>query len=132
MDRVDEHRDEYESWPLAIKEAVLDGKVAKGMTPTMVLVAIGKPTEVVDRGGGDQVWVYRTGGSSSGSGMGGSGSGILSGTTVGIGAGSGPVYIGAAPTIGLGGGGGPVYDTTEEREIVFRNGVVARADPPKK
>lgn len=146
MDRVDANRAEYENWPLNIKEAVLDGRVVKGMDATMVLVARGKPSEVVDRGNGDQVWVYRTGGG------GGSGSSMLRGTTVSIGAGSGGPYgsgypggypgtypggypgagypgtgVSTAPIV-LGGGGGGAYEPVEEHEIVFRDGLVVRGD----
>jgi hypothetical protein len=142
MDRVDANRAEYETWPLAIKEAVLDGRVVKGMTPSMVLVARGKPTEVVDRGGGDEVWVYRKGTGSGGS------PGMMRGTTVSIGTGSSGGYPGGYPGGGYPGGGypgtgistGPIimgggsnpYETVEEHEIVFRDGVVVRGDglPP--
>lgn len=144
MDRVDANRAEYENWPLNIKEAVLDGRVVKGMDPTMVLVARGKPTEVVDRGNGDQVWVYRTGTTGPGS------TGMLRGTTVSIGAGSGGPYGGGYPggypgggypggypgtgvttaPIVLGGGGGGGYESVEEHEIVFRDGLVVRGDGP--
>lgn len=159
MDRVDANRAEYEAWPLNIKEAVLDGRVLKGMDPTMVLVARGKPSEVVDRGNGDQVWVYRTGGG------GGGGSSMLRGTTVSIGSGGGypgSGYPGSgypggypgtyppggypgggypgtgvttAPIVLGGGGGGGGYEPVEEHEIVFRDGLVVRGDgsaPAKK
>ena len=150
MDRVDRHRDEYETWPIEVKQAVLDGKVAKGMTPTMVEVALGKPSEVVSRGGGDEVWVYKIRGSSSGS----SGGGI-GGTTVTVGTGypSGVYYPGTGGVYGGTGGvygsnsgiytsGIPVaiplpssgggYENDIEREVIFRDGIVARADPAPK
>ncbi|HYC71085.1 MAG TPA: hypothetical protein VEB66_07765 [Opitutaceae bacterium] len=145
MDRVDANRAEYEAWPLNIKEAVLDGRVIKGMDRTMVLVARGKPTEVVDRGSGDEVWVYRTGGGGS------SGSSLMRGTTVSIGAGSsggypgypsgypGGGYPGGYPGTGIttapivlgSGGSGGSYEPVEEHEIVFRDGLVVRGDGPK-
>lgn len=135
MDRVDANRAEYETWPLSIKEAVLDGRVVKGMDRTMVLVARGKPTEVVDRGSGDEVWVYRKGG--------GGGSSMMRGTSVSVGIGGGggypsghPGYPGGYPGTGvttapiiLGGGGGG-YEPVDEHEIVFRDGMVVRGDGP--
>lgn len=141
MDRVDAHRAEYETWPFNIKEAVLDGRVVRGMTPSMVLVARGKPTEVVDRGGGDEVWVYRKGGGSSGA-------GLLRGTSISIGTGGG--YPGGYPGGGYPGGGYPgggypgtgistgpipiggsqVHEPVDEHEIVFRDGLVVRGDGP--
>src|SRR5476649_1054280 len=67
MKRIDENRDVYEQWPIEMRQAVLDGKVEEGMTPDMVVMAIGKPTEVNTRSGtpstgDDEVWIYRTGG----------------------------------------------------------------------
>lgn len=144
MDRVDANRAEYETWPLNIKEAVLDGRVIRGMTPSMVLVARGKPSEVVDRGGGDEVWVYRKGGSGGGSG------GMLRGTSISIGTGTGGGYPGGYPGSGYPGGSypgggypgtgistGPIplggsqsYEPVEEHEIVFRDGLVVRGDGP--
>ncbi len=106
MDRVDANRDEYETWPIEIKEAVLSGRAVRGMTTKMVLVARGKPAEVVDHGNGDETWIYRNGGSSA------LGSGILSGTTVTIGGGGsgypGNGYPGNGyPGSGYPGGGYP-------------------------
>lgn len=152
MDRVDANRAEYETWPIEIKEAVLDGRVVKGMTPSMVRVARGQPTEIVDRGGGDEVWVYRT---SSGNDSGG---GLLRGTTVSIGSGGGiggypsGGYPGSYPgggypggsypgggypggssvsippiILGGGGGGSPIGPEPAEDDIVFRDGRVTRA-----
>ena len=167
----------------------MDGKVEEGMTPDMVLMAIGKPTEVSTRGGTpqtgeDEIWIYRTGGETMDPGMmypgagypgtypggypggypagypsggypggypgsypgsypGGTGGGIVMSPgrgvavippSVGIGIGGGGIGIGGG---GLGGGMGgmgmpmPVSRRpVEEREVVFRNGVVYRADPP--
>src|SRR5471032_1411173 len=67
MNRIDANREIYEQWPIEMKQAVLDGKVEEGMTPDMVVMAIGKPTEVNTRSGtpstgDDEVWIYRTGG----------------------------------------------------------------------
>lgn len=154
MRRIDASRDIYETWPIEIKQAVLDGKVEPGMTPEMVEVAWGKPDEVIHSSGeGEEVWVYRSGGSEPiytggggagypggmGGGMGGSSIGISTGagggtsvrSSTGVGIGAGGIGIGGGggyPT----GMGGPVLPGTplEESEVVFRNGVVHRADLP--
>jgi hypothetical protein len=186
MRRIDANRDIYEQWPIEMRQAVLDGNVAEGMTPEMVEMAIGKPTEISTRSGtpqtgDDEIWIYRTGGyeqdptmmgpsaaypggyppgypgaypgstypgsypggmypSSGGvaisSGRGG-GISIIP-PSVGIGIGSGGATIGSGYPSAIGGypGGypGSGYPTmrtpVEEREVVFRNGVVYRADPP--
>lgn len=178
MNRIDANREIYEQWPVETRQAVLDGKVEEGMTPDMVLMAIGKPTEVQTRSGtpqtgDDEVWIYRTGGvendpnmmypgpaypgggypgsypgtypgSYPGSGYPSSGGGIVisPGSGGGIGIIPPSVSIGSrGTTIGGGMGGGypggmypgstlPVTRTpVEEREVIFRNGVVLRADP---
>lgn len=157
MDRIDANRAEYEEWPLEIKEAVLDGRVVKGMTPSMVIVARGKPHEVVDRGGGDEVWVYRVGGGGGGT------PGLLRGTQISVSSGGsggypsgypgsypgggypGGSYPGggypggnypgsypggasvSVPPIILGGGGSAIGPEPQEDEIVFRGGRVTRA-----
>jgi hypothetical protein len=120
MSRIDANRALYESWPLEVKEAILDGKVVKGMTPEMVEMAAGKPTEITSRGvqaGTDEVWIYRKGGGGS----------LLGNTGVSLGG-----------AIGTGGGGGISVGTGtstssqpssgDEREVVFENGVVVRSD----
>ena len=149
MDRVDATRNEDETWPCEIKEAVLSGQVLRGMDPTMVLVARGKPAERIDRGNGDEVWVYRVRGENSSG-----GSSILPrGSQITLGGGS-PSYPGAAypypypgsgypgagypssgsgiyiPPIVLGGGGGNEVPEDEE-EIVFHNGRVTHGDGVK-
>lgn len=129
MDRVDNNRDEYETWPLPVKEAILDGRVVKGMTPKMVEVALGEPAEVVVRDNNDEVWIYRekressSGGSSPLSNMGGSVS--IGGGTGGFGTG-----VGISAPISLGGGGG-YQEPPIEREVAFRNGVVVHGDDVK-
>lgn len=113
LSRIDSNRALYESWPIEIQEAVLNKQVKVGMTPEMVQMAVGKPTEVVTRSvqsHDDEVWVYRTGGG---------GGGLLSG--VSIGGGAGGVSVGGSSS-----GGSSSYP--EEHEVVFRNGVVARTD----
>lgn len=146
MDRVDANRNEYETWPFEIKEAVLSGQVLRGMDPTMVLVARGKPAERIDRGNGDEVWVYRVRGENSSSSsilprgsqisLGGSpsypgatypypGSGYPS---AGYPSGGSGIYI---PPIVLGGGGGGNEVPEDEEEIVFHNGRVTHGDGVK-
>ncbi len=118
MSRIDANRALYESWPFEIQEAVLNGKVVVGMTPDMVQMVLGKPSEVMSRAGKrgeEEVWVYKTGG-----GM----SNLLSGSNISMGGSIGGVGV-SAP-IGGGGGSAPVED---ERDVVFQNGVVVRSDP---
>ena len=173
MSRIDSNRGIYESWPIETRQAVLDAKVEIGMTPEMVQMAIGKPTEVLASPGGgpgDEVWIYRSGGGLDDSSMmgypgpsnpgggypsggypgtypgggypGGGYPGGSSGSTVGISTGRGGTGIVTGGSIGLGGisiggggggMGGPIMTRptpVDEREVVFRNGVVFRADPP--
>lgn len=156
MNRIDQHRDIYETWPLETRQAVLDGKVEPGMTPDMVVVAWGKPSEVVTQSAtGDEIWVYKRGGSPGDvyypggaqypASMGGGGI-YGGGPGIGIVTGRGGTAVGATGGIGIGGGvggmGGPIMGPgagtaivtpptpPEVREVVFRNGVVAKADPP--
>jgi hypothetical protein len=161
--RIDADRELYESWPIEIRQAVLDGKAEVGMTPDMVKMALGKPTEIVSRSvipGQDEIWVYRTGGyedhsgvtgypypssggmgypypSSSGIGVGGPGIGISTGPggtiispSVGIGIGGGTVGIGGGSTGGVMMPAPMPMPSSPlvEREVVFRDGVVYRAD----
>lgn len=162
MNRIDANRELYESWPIEIRQAVLDGKVEPGMTPEMVRVAWGKPTEVVVQGSsGDEIWVYKRGGSDGsvyypGGGAAGypggaypggayPGGGVMGPTGTGVVIGTGGRGVGTTIGTGIGGGvlGGPGYPggvvggpivtpptPPEIREVVFRNGVVQRADAP--
>ena len=165
MSRIDRNRDIYETWPIETRQAVLDGRVEAGMTPDMVRVTWGEPSEIgAQSRTGDEIWVYKIGGSDGsvyypggtmgsagtmGTIGGGSGIGISTGrggtsigTTGGIGIGVGSGGIGGSPTIGgmggLGGGagiGGPIVTPPtppDIREVVFRNGVVYKADKPTK
>jgi len=119
MSRIDANREKYLAWPIEVQEAVLAGEARKGMTPEQVEMAMGKPSEVVTRSagpGGEEVWIYRTGG--------GVGSGLLSNTGISVGAGTGGVSVGSSTGIG----GGRRGQTPEEREVVFAKGVVVRAD----
>lgn len=156
MSRIDRNRDLYEAWPLEVKQAVLDGKVEPGMSPDMVRVAWGEPSEIVSQSAnGDEIWVFKKGGSDgsvyypgggsqypASMGVGGPGIGISTGrggtsigATGGIGIGSGPISAGiGGGGIGGGGLGGGAIVTPptppDIREVVFRNGVVHRADKP--
>jgi len=153
MDRIDAHRDEYENWPFPIKDAVMSGQVLKGMDATMVYVARGNPAERIDRGNGDEIWVYHVR-SEDPSSSGGGGSILPHGTTISVGGGN-PVYAGssypgsmypgsmypgssypggigvALPPIVLGGGGGNSESTEDEEQVVFRNGRVTLGDKVK-
>lgn len=119
MSRIDANRAVYESWPLEIQQAVLNGEVKPGMTPEMVRVSIGKPTQIESRpgkNGEDEVWIYRSGG--------GVGS-LLGNTGLSIGGGVGGVNIGTDM------GGRQSSAVADEREVVFQNGVVLRSDAGK-
>jgi len=152
MRRIDRNRDIYETWPIDTRQAVLDGKVEAGMTPEMVRVAWGEPTKVVAQGSaGDEIWVYEKGGSEGSvyypSGMGGinmgsPGIGVTTGrggTSIGATGGIGMGGPMGGPMGGMGGGvmgggiGGPIITPPtppEVREVVFRSGVVFKADSP--
>jgi len=159
MDRIDAHRDEYETWPFPVKDAVMSGQVLKGMDATMVYVARGNPAERVDRGNGDEIWVYRVKSEDPSSSGGGGGGGLLPhGTTISLGGGS-PIYSGSnypgsiypgstypgsiypssgvgigLPPIVLGGGGsggGNSEPDVDEEQVVFRNGRVTVGDKVK-
>jgi hypothetical protein len=112
ISRIDSNRALYESWPVEVQEAVLNGQVKPGMTPEMVQMSVGKPSQVVNRSVTDEVWVYKKGGSSS----------LLKNTGISIGGGIGGVGVGTS-TGGMGGG-----SVEEEHEVVFQNGVVVRSD----
>lgn len=160
MRRIDRNRDIYETWPLETRQAVLDGKVEPGMNSDMVRVAWGEPSEVTSSPAGDEIWVYQRGGDpgsvyypgtmgGSTIGMGGPGIG-MGGTGIGISTGRGGTAIGTTTGIGMGIGGGmggvgiggPVIGGVGQsaivtpptppdvREVVFRNGIVLKADPP--
>ena len=164
MNRIDANRDLYETWPIEIRQAVLDGKVEAGMNADMVRVAWGQPSEVVvQSSNGDEIWVYKKGGEDPsmmnagypggypggmgtsrgtglviGTGRGGTVVGTSMGTGIGLGSsgvGMGSSGIGIGGTgIGMGGGmGSPIMTRptpAEVREVVFRDGVVLRADNP--
>lgn len=159
MSRIDRHRDIYETWPLEIRQAVLDGKVEPGMNTDMVRVAWGEPTEITSSPAGDEIWVYARGGNpgsvyypgAAGSGMGMGGVG-MGGPGIGISTGRGGTIIGATGGVGMGypgggvgypagtignpvmGGVGPAIVTPPSppdiREVIIRDGIVVKADPP--
>jgi hypothetical protein len=124
MGRIDRNRAIYETWPLEVKQAVLDGRVEPGMDQDMVRVAWGEPAEVSISPAGDEIWIYAKGGDPGGSYYPGSRGGMMGG---GIGIGVGGAGI------GTGGIGGPIMSrpvAPDIREVVFRNGTVVRADKP--
>jgi hypothetical protein len=137
--RIDKNREIYETWPLDTKQAVLDGKVEQGMNTDMVRVAWGEPTKVVDSNApGEQVWVYETGGDPGTMIDPGMGAGQ---TAIGIGPRRAAALMGGTPgmlgTSGMIAGAGvsptPIYTQPtppEVREVVFRDGIVYRADRP--
>lgn len=119
ISRIDADRAKYESWPLEVQEAVLNGEARKGMTPEQVEMALGKPTQVMSRGGAsgaDEVWIYRQGG-------GGLGTGLLNNAGVSIGGGVGGVSVGTGTGLG-----GARRQTPEEFQVVFERGVVVKSD----
>jgi hypothetical protein len=154
MSRIDRNRDIYETWPLEIRQAVLDGKVEPGMNPDMVRVAWGEPSEISVSPAGDEIWVYKQGGDpgsvyypgaiggSSGIGLGSPGIGISTGRGgtsigatggIGISGGAGGIGMGTTGMGGMGGMGTPIVtrpSPPDIREVVFRKGVVVRADKP--
>jgi hypothetical protein len=160
MSRIDRNRAIYETWPLEVRQAVLDGKVEPGMDADMVRVSWGEPTQISATPAGDEIWIYAKGGDpgsviypGGSAGMGGStigmgGSGIgVGGSGIGISTGRGGTSIGTSTGIGIGGGiggvgiggtgvggmGGPIVTQPtppDIREVVFRGGVVLRADKP--
>jgi hypothetical protein len=114
LSRIDSNRALYESWPLDIQEAVLEGKVLKDMTPDQVEMSVGKPREKTVRNarkGMEEVWIYRQGG----------GGPNLGGLTVGG-------AVGGVGVVQQGSGGG---DTAEEFEVVFVDGRVVRSTLPQ-
>jgi hypothetical protein len=114
ISRIDSDRARYESWPIDVQEAVLNGRTKKGMTKEQVEMALGKPSEVVTRSakpGEDEIWVYRKGGGPAS---------LLGNTGLSVGGGVGGVNVGTS--------GGGRSRSSEEIEVVFGNGVVVRSD----
>lgn len=122
MSRIDSNRQVYESWPIDVQEAVMNGKAIPGMTPEQVKVALGEPTSTDSRpvaDGTEEIWTYRK---SSGSSL----PGLLEHTGLSVGAGTGGVGVGVGGNVPLGGGGNRGGAPADEDEVVFKNGVVIR------
>ena len=118
ISRIDANRAVYESWPIDMQIAVSNGRAIEGMTPEMVEMALGKPSETDSRSGKDgpeEVWIYKKGSSVPS---------LLGNTGISLGGNIGGIGIGT---------GVPVQRSSsaasEERDVVFKNGVVIRADP---
>jgi len=114
MSRIDANRGAYESWPVDVQEAVLNGQAKKGMTREQVEMALGKPSEVVSRSSTDEIWVYKKSGGVAP---------LLNNTGISVGTGIGGVGVGT--TMGV---PGSRSGASEDKEVVFENGVVVRAD----
>ncbi len=112
MGRIDRNRAIYETWPLEVKQAVLDGRVEPGMDQDMVRVAWGEPTEVSISPAGDEIWIYAKGGDPGGASYPGSRGGIMgggsggAGSAVGVCTGRGGTVVGTSSSVGIGIGGG--------------------------
>lgn len=118
MSRIDAKRAVYESWPLEVQEAVLHKKAIPGMTPEMVEVALGKPTEIQSRAGKDgpeDVWIYKKSSMHLPS--------LLGNTGVSVGGNVGGVGVSTGSS---GRGSSRAAADSEDQEIVFRNGIVLR------
>lgn len=137
LSRIDQNRARYESWPLEVQDAILSGEARKGMTPEQVEMALGKPTQIISNSvkpGQDEIWVYRK--SAVGSTLLGAVSGVSVGTGLGgvnVGASGGGVNVGSnvggvSMGTSVGGGRPSRSQAPDEQEVVFRNGVVLRAD----
>lgn len=117
ISRIDANRALYESWPLDTQQAVLEGRVIKGMTKDQVEMSVGKPSEKTAQQapkGLEEVWTYKP-----------RGGGGLGGTSVSLGGMIGGVGVGGTP---VSGGGG---NTEEPNEVVFIDGVVVRSTFPQ-
>jgi hypothetical protein len=122
MSRIDANRAQYESWPVEMQSAVLEGKAVKDMTPEMVRMALGEPTRIEPRVGsttGEETWIYEKSGG--GSRM------PLPNISVGGGIGGVGVSTGGGRR-GGGSRGGNSANSAQQQEVVFQNGVVTRAD----
>jgi hypothetical protein len=120
MSRIDANRPLYESWPLEMQSAVLEGHVVTGMTPDMVRMAKGNPSKIETRSGSkgeDEIWIYEKEGSSN-----------VARPRVGVGTRVGGVGVSTGTRVGGGGGGGRNRGGNQGEEVVFQNGVVKRVD----
>lgn len=119
MSRIDANRAVYESWPIEMQEAVLSSRAAPGMTPEMVEMALGKPSSIDHRSvkdGEEEVWSYKKGSGQLPS--------LLSNTNISLGGSVGGIGVSSGAPIGR---GRPT--DADAQEVVFKNGVVIRADP---
>jgi len=117
MSRIDANRAVYDTWPLEVQQAVLNGRAEKGMTPEMVRVSLGEPTKIETRdgkNGEEEVWIYSKGGGARN---------LLSNTSIQTGGMIGPVGV-SGPAVPLGNGGS---SAAEETDVIFQNGVVVRS-----
>ena len=114
MSRIDSDRALYESWPVEVQSAVLEGRATVGMTPEMVRMALGQPTRVESRPGsttGEESWIYEKGGGMN-----------LPRPNISLGGMIGGVGV------STGGGRSSGSNPTEEQDVVFQNGVVTRVN----
>ena len=87
--RIAAKRDVFNSWPMNVQQAVMEGRVEPGMTPEMVEMALGRPAQKIERtsaGEKREIWIYKKRKPSFGIGIGvGMGGGNTSvGTGVGV------------------------------------------------
>lgn len=71
--RIDKNRAAFNSWPPAVQDKVVAGKIDIGFTPDQVAVALGQPDRVFTRTSADgtsQIWSYRDRGPKFGFGVG--------------------------------------------------------------
>lgn len=121
MKRIDANREAYETWPIEVRMAILDGRIIEGMTREQVQMALGDPTQTgsrMGRGGEvEEIWEYRSGGG---------GGNILTdiASSVSLGTGIGGVGIGSRGIPGVGQGNTPV----EVGQVVFVDGRVVNAN----
>jgi len=126
--RIEANRPLFESWPIEVREAILDQRVISGMAPAMVRMALGEPAEITyaehpRQGHLEETWIYRRT-----SGGGGGGPAVVRNTSVTVGAGPGGVYVGGGPAIGVGmGGGGGGGAFPDEDRVIFLHGRVVRS-----
>lgn len=60
--RIARHREQFDAWPLEVREKIAAGQIAIGFTADQVRVALGEPDRVFTRttsDGSTEVWSYR-------------------------------------------------------------------------
>jgi hypothetical protein len=105
--RIAKNREAFNTWPAAVQDKVVQGKIDIGFTADQVRVALGEPDRVWTRttaDGTSQVWSYRDRGPRFGFG-------------VGVGMGSFGHRGGSFGSIGIGTGTG--YHDDEKMGVVF-------------